>query len=105
MKQEFPGSCCPPGNAAGRAWPLAFAERACRYPARPVVTAMMPPVPWRPYLIDLLLPEMQEWLVVPCRHREVPVGPARFLGDDESPVVRGRRTLWLRWHWLDGDCR
>ena len=23
-------------------------------PARPVVTAMMPPVPWRPYLINLL---------------------------------------------------
>jgi hypothetical protein len=22
--------------------------------ARPVVTAMMPPVPWRPYLINLL---------------------------------------------------
>jgi len=45
---------------AGRAWRSAFAERACRCPARPVVVAMMPPVPWRPYLIDLLSPEMQE---------------------------------------------
>jgi hypothetical protein len=54
MKQEFPRSCCPAGNAVGWAWPLAFAESAC-CPARPVVIAMMPPVPWRPYLIDLLL--------------------------------------------------
>jgi len=29
----------PAGEAADRAWPLALAERACRCPARPVVTA------------------------------------------------------------------
>ena len=80
MKQEFPRSCCPAGKAAGRAWPLAFAGRACRYPARPVVTAMMPPVPWRPYLIDLLSPEIQEWLIVPYRHREIPRRPGSVPG-------------------------
>jgi hypothetical protein len=32
--------------------------------------------------------------------------PSARLGscDDEGPVLRGRRTLWLRWHWLDSDC-
>jgi hypothetical protein len=53
MKQAFPRSSCPAANAAGWAWLLAFAGRACRCPARPVAIAMMPPVPWRPYLIDL----------------------------------------------------
>ena len=40
-------------------------------------------------------PDMREWHVVPWRqHGEVPVGPARFQGGDEGPVLRGRRTLW-----------
>jgi len=30
-------------------------ERACCCPARPMVTVMMPPIPGRPYPIDLLL--------------------------------------------------
>jgi hypothetical protein len=84
-----------PGWQCGRLCVAAGLRRALvPLPARPVVTAMMPPVPWRLYLIDLLSPEMQEWLVVPCRHREIPVDPARFQDDDEGPVVRGRRTLW-----------
>ena len=53
MKQEFSALCCPAGDAAGWAWPLAFAERACCCPARPVVTTVMPPAPGRPYPIDL----------------------------------------------------
>jgi hypothetical protein len=35
--------------------PRIVADRACCCPARPVVTVMMPPVPGRPYPIDLLL--------------------------------------------------
>ncbi len=46
------------GDEADWAWPLAWAERACCCPARPVVTAVMPPVAGRPYSVDLLL----------CRH-------------------------------------
>jgi len=55
MKQEFPPLCGPVGDAADWAWPLALAERGCCCPARPVVTVVMPPVPGRPYPIDLLL--------------------------------------------------
>jgi len=58
MKQEPYPLCCPVGDAADWAWPLAFAERACCFPARPAVTAVMPPAPGRPYRTDLLL----------CRH-------------------------------------
>lgn len=43
------------GDAADWAWLLAWAERACCCPARPVVTAVMPPVAGRPYAMDLLL--------------------------------------------------
>ncbi len=42
-------------DGARWAWPLAFAERACCCPARPVVVAVMPPSSRRPYPIDLLL--------------------------------------------------
>ena len=35
--------------------PIAANERACCCPARPMVTVMMPPIPGRPYPIDLLL--------------------------------------------------
>ena len=55
MKREFPPSRGPAGDAAVWAWPLALAERACCCPARPVVTAVMPPVSQRPYPVDLLL--------------------------------------------------
>jgi hypothetical protein len=33
------------GGVADWAWPLALAERACRCPARPAVTAQAQPVP------------------------------------------------------------
>jgi hypothetical protein len=55
MKREFPPSRGPAGDAAGWAWPLALAERACCCPARPVVTAVMPPVSQGRYPMDLLL--------------------------------------------------
>jgi hypothetical protein len=55
MKHEFLPPWSPAGDAADWAWPLAFAERACRCPARPVVTAVMPPAFQRPIPIDLLL--------------------------------------------------
>jgi hypothetical protein len=55
MNEELPALCCPVGDAADWAWPLAFAERACCCPARPVVTAVMAPATGRPYPIDLLL--------------------------------------------------
>jgi hypothetical protein len=55
MKREFPPPWSPAGDAADWAWPLAFAERACRCPARPVVTVVMPPAPQRPCPMDLLL--------------------------------------------------
>jgi hypothetical protein len=55
MKQEVPLLCGPVGDTADWAWPLAFAERACCCPARPVVVVVMPPAPGRPYPIDLLL--------------------------------------------------
>ncbi len=35
--------------------PLAVADRACCCPARPVVTAVMPPAATRPHPVDLLL--------------------------------------------------
>jgi hypothetical protein len=34
-----------------------------------------------------------------------PVGPARFQGDDEGPVLRGRRTLWPALSSRDSDCK
>jgi len=55
MKGEFPRCPGPARDAVGRAWPLASAERACCCRARPVVTVVMPPVPQRPYPMDLLL--------------------------------------------------
>ncbi|HEU5155910.1 MAG TPA: hypothetical protein VFU43_02865 [Streptosporangiaceae bacterium] len=47
----------PTGEAAEGdwAWPLAFTDRACCCPAKPVVVAVMPPTPARPYPMDLLL--------------------------------------------------
>jgi hypothetical protein len=36
---------------------------------------------------------------------EVSVGPAWFRGNDEGPVVRGRRTLWPALSSLNSDCR
>ncbi len=53
MKRELPPFREPAGDAAGWAWPLALAERVL-LPARPVVTAVMPPVSHRPYPVDLL---------------------------------------------------
>jgi len=35
--------------------PHVLADRACCCPARPVVTAIMPPAPGRPHAVDLLL--------------------------------------------------
>lgn len=55
MKHELPPLGVPVGDAADWAWPLAFAERGCCCPARPVVAVVMPPVPGRPYPVDLLL--------------------------------------------------
>jgi hypothetical protein len=55
MKREFLPPWSPAGDAADWAWPLAFAERACCCPARPVVTVVMPPALQRPYSMDLLL--------------------------------------------------
>jgi len=51
VKQEFPALAA---RLAARRLGVAAGLRRARGPARPVVTAMMPPVPWRPYLIDLL---------------------------------------------------
>ena len=45
----------PADGPAGNTVPLALADRACCCPARPVVTAVMPPTPARPYPVDLLL--------------------------------------------------
>jgi hypothetical protein len=45
----------PADDSVRWAWPLAFAERACCCPARPLVVAVMPPSPGRPYPMDLLL--------------------------------------------------
>jgi hypothetical protein len=46
-------------------------------------------------------PDMREWHVVPWRHREVPVGPARFRDNDEGPVLRGQEDpvarACIRW--------
>lgn len=37
------------------AWPLALSDRACCCPGRPLVVAVLPPAPGRPYPEELLL--------------------------------------------------
>lgn len=55
MEREYPPSRDLAGDAADWTWPLAMAGRACCCLASPVVTAVMPSVPQRPYPVDLLL--------------------------------------------------
>jgi hypothetical protein len=87
-------------------------------PGQAGVTAMMPPVPWRPYPIDLLTcglvsPLLSGEIALLAASAtvygnsgvEVSVGPAWFQGNDEGPVVRGWRTLWPGLHSLDSDYR